>query len=99
MVPSKKNKAAKSRQPGPPEPKDLKPVKEKNKEARRLLFRREGGPKAPQAQREEVILALNRALARKGLLGFVRVVNIGYTKIGAISVLLEKGSLGSIVIP
>ena len=99
VVPSKKNKAAKSRQPGAPEPKDLKPVKEKNKEARRLLFRREGGPKAPQAQREEIILALNRALAKKGLPGFLRAVDAGYTKTGAISVLLEKGSLGSMVIP
>jgi hypothetical protein len=44
-------------------------------------------------------LTLNRALARKDLPIFVRVVNAGYTEIGAISVLLKKGALGTMVIP
>jgi len=30
---------------------------------------------------------------------FIRVVNVGYTKTGAISVLLEKGTVGTTVIP
>jgi hypothetical protein len=44
-------------------------------------------------------LALNRVLTRKGLPIFVRVVDAGYTETGAISVLLEKGALGTMVIP
>jgi hypothetical protein len=80
-------------------PRDLKPVREKDKEARRLLFRREGGLKAPEAEREEVILALNRALAKKDFPAFVRVVDAGYTRTGAMSVLLERGALGTMLVP
>jgi hypothetical protein len=80
-------------------PENLKPAKEKNKEARRIIFRRDMGNKAPKANREDIILALNRALAGKGLPSFIRVVDAGYTETGAISVLLGQGSLGSMVIP
>jgi hypothetical protein len=80
-------------------PQDLKPAKEKDREARRLIFRRDRGRVAPQADREEIILALNRVLARKGLPVFVRAIDAGYTETGAISVLLEKGALGTMVIP
>jgi hypothetical protein len=83
----------------PSEPNGLRPVREKNKEARRLLFRREGGLDAPEAEREEVILALNRALAKKSLPAFIRVVDARYTRTGALSVLLERGSLGTMLIP
>ena len=100
VLPKQKSRAAKAGpQEAPRGPKDLKPAKEKNREARRLLFRRVGGPIAPRADREEIILALNRVLARKGLPIFVRVVDAGYTETGAISVLLEKGALGTMVIP
>lgn len=54
---------------------------------------------APKAEREEVILALNRALAKKGFPYFLRVVDMGYTETGAMTVLLEKGSLGSMLVP
>lgn len=82
-----------------PEPNKLKPVKEKSKEARRLLFRREEGLKAPEVEKGEVILALNRALARKGFPEFIRVVDANYTKTGALSVLLERGALGTMLVP
>ncbi|KAL2014078.1 hypothetical protein VTN00DRAFT_1603 [Thermoascus crustaceus] len=85
--------AMKARKPG-----SFTPVKERNKEARRLLFRREGGLAAPRAEREEVILAINRGLAKEGFPGFIRVVDMGYTATGAMTVLLEKGSLGSMLV-
>jgi hypothetical protein len=44
-------------------------------------------------------LALNRALAKEGLPTFVRVVDAGYTESGAITALLEKGALGTMVVP
>jgi hypothetical protein len=59
----------------------LRPVREKDKETRRLLFRREGlgGLGTPEAEREKIILALNKALAKKNLPTFIRVVDAGYT--------------------
>jgi hypothetical protein len=45
-----------------------------------------------------VILALNRALAKKNLPAFIRVVDARYTWTGALSVLLERGSLGTMLI-
>jgi hypothetical protein len=100
VLPKQKNRVAKPRpQEAIRQPQDLKPAKEKSRDARRLLFRRDGGPIAPRADREEVILALNRVLARKGLPVFVRAVDAGYTETGAISVLLEKGALGTMVVP
>jgi hypothetical protein len=83
----------------PKKPSELSPARERNKEARRLLFRREEGSSAPEAEREEIILAINRALAKKGFPSFVRAVDAGYTKSGALSVLLERGSLGSMLVP
>ena len=42
-----------------PDPIKLKPAKDSPKEARRLLFRREGGKAAPRSEREDIILAIN----------------------------------------
>ncbi|KAL2009046.1 hypothetical protein VTN00DRAFT_7240 [Thermoascus crustaceus] len=79
VSPKQKNKAQKSsttRTPGEPntsqKPEDLKPIKEKNKEACRLIFQRDSGVMAPKAEQEEVILALNRALAKKGFPYFLQ---------------------------
>ena len=80
-------------------PQDLKPAKEKDREARQIIFRWDRGHAAPRANCEEIILALNRVLARKGLPVFVRIIDAGYTATGAISALLEKGALGTMVIP
>lgn len=44
-------------------------------------------------------MALNRALAKKGFPHFLWVVDMGYTETGAMTVLLEKGSLGSMLVP
>lgn len=46
-----------------------------------------------------MILAINRGLAKEGFPGFIRVVHMGYTATGAMTVLLEKGSLGSMLLP
>jgi hypothetical protein len=97
VLPKQKNRAAK--EATTKQPQDLKPAKEKDREARRIIFRRDRGHVAPRANREEIILALNRVLARKGLPVFVRIIDAGYTTTGAISALLEKGALGTMVIP
>lgn len=78
---------------------NLKPAKDCPKEARRLLFRREGGRAAPRSEREDIILATNRGLAKQGFPGFVRAVDAGYTSTGAITILLEKNALGAMVLP
>ncbi|ODM16151.1 hypothetical protein SI65_08585 [Aspergillus cristatus] len=82
-----------------PDPIKLKPAKDSPKEIRRLLFRREGGKAAPRAEREDVILAINRAVAKERFAAFIRVVDAGYTNTGAITILLEKGTLGSMLLP
>jgi hypothetical protein len=101
VLPKQKNRATKeaTKEATTKRPQDLKPAKEKDREARRIIFRRDRGHAAPRANREEIILALNRVLARKGLPVFVRVIDAGYTATGAISALLEKGALGTMVIP
>ncbi|ODM14906.1 hypothetical protein SI65_09658 [Aspergillus cristatus] len=78
---------------------ELKPAKKTDKDARRIIFRRTGDPKAPRAQREDLILTLNRALARASLPDFIRIVDAGYTSNGAISALLERGALGAMIVP
>src|SRR5215469_325246 len=80
-------------------PKDLKPAKEKAKEAWRLLFYRKSKDKTPRSNYRDIILALNRALAGKGIPDFLRAVDTSYTRLGAISVLLEQGALGTILVP
>jgi hypothetical protein len=50
-------------------------------------------------EREEVILDLNRALAKKNLPGSIRAVDASDTRTGALSVLLERGSLGIMLVP
>lgn len=82
-----------------PDPFKLKPVKDSPKEARRLLFRREGGKATPRSEKEDVILAINRAVAKERFPAFIRVVDAGYTNTGAITILLEKGTLGSMLLP
>ena len=82
-----------------PDPIKLKPAKDCPKEARRLLFRREGGKAATRSEREDIILAINRAVAKEHFPAFIRVVDAGYTSTGAITILLEKGTLGSMLLP
>jgi len=79
--------------------KDLKLAKEKAKEAQRLLFHRKSEDKTPRSNHRDIILALNRALAGKGMPDFLRVVDASYTRSGAISVLLKQGALGTILVP
>ncbi|BCR87741.1 uncharacterized protein ACHE_40305A [Aspergillus chevalieri] len=82
-----------------PDPIKLKPAKDTPKEARRFLFRREGGKAAPRSEREDIILAINRAVAKAHFPAFIRVVDAGYTNTGVITILLEKGTLGSMLLP
>ncbi|RHZ51556.1 uncharacterized protein CDV56_101122 [Aspergillus thermomutatus] len=99
-VPQKKKKLQRQADPiKQPEPSNLKPARESPKEARRLLFRREKGETALRAEREDIILAVNRRLASEGFPGFIRAVDAGYSNTGAISVLLEKKALGSMLLP
>jgi hypothetical protein len=49
--------------------------------------------------KEDIILAVNRGLAQAEFPGFVRVIDAGYSSTGAATVLLEKGALGSMLVP
>ena len=81
------------------EPSQLKPARDSPKEARRILFRRDEGQTDPRSEREDIILAVNRGLCKGGFPGFVRAIDAGYTGTGAVTVLLEKGALGSMLLP
>ncbi|EED23615.1 hypothetical protein TSTA_070280 [Talaromyces stipitatus ATCC 10500] len=78
---------------------DLKPVSTRSKEERRLIFRRRYPKDAPTALKADVLLALNRALAKAGFPDFVRAVDSGYAASGALTVLLERGTRSSTLVP
>ena len=81
-----------------PDPTKLKPAKDSPK-AWRLLFHREEGKAAPRSEREDIILAINQAVAKKHFPAFIWVMDSGYTNTGAIMTLLEKGTLDSMLLP
>lgn len=81
------------------DPTKLKPAKDSPKEARRLLFHCEGGKAAPRSEREDFILAIKQVIAKECFPAFIRVVDAGYTNTGAVTILLEKGALGSMLLP
>jgi hypothetical protein len=95
-VSQRKKKHQKAKQA---ETSNLRPAKDCPKEARRLLFRREGPLTAPRSEREDIILAVNRGLAKEGFPGFIRAVDAGYTQTGSVTVLLERGALGTMLLP
>jgi hypothetical protein len=76
----------------------LKAAKRTPLEARRLIFRRENSLKASQAECADIILGLNTALTAASLPDFLRVVDVGYTRTGAISIILQKGSLNHMLL-
>jgi len=49
----------------------------------------------PQDQREDIILVINRAVAKGRFPGLIRAAETGYTNTGATTVLLDKCALGS----
>jgi hypothetical protein len=77
----------------------LTPTRNAPKEARRIVFRREQAQTAPRVDKEDIILAVNRGLAQAEFPDFVRVIDAGYSSTGAVTVLLEKGALGSMLVP
>jgi hypothetical protein len=79
-------------------PPQLKAAKRAPLEARRLIFRREDSIEVSKAECEDIILELNVALTKAGLPDFLRVVDAGYTRIGAISIVLQKGSLNHMLL-
>lgn len=84
---------------GKAHPSTLTPARNAPKEARRIVFRREQAQMAPRADKEDIILAVNRGLAQAEFPGFVRAIDAGYSSTGAVTVLLEKGALGSMLVP
>ena len=54
-----------------PNPITLKPAKDSPKEAQRLLFHCEGGKAAPRTEKEDVILAINQAVAKEHFPAFI----------------------------
>jgi hypothetical protein len=79
--------------------KKLTPIKEMDKEARRMIFRREEVEAENRAEKADIILELNKALVGEGLPTFLRVQDAGYTSSGAISVLLNRGASHSMLLP
>jgi hypothetical protein len=79
--------------------KELTPVAGQEKEARRLIFRREERQETQTADRADLILALNQALLEEGLPSFVRIVDANYTATGAVSALLQNGAVSSMLLP
>jgi hypothetical protein len=73
------------------EAKKLVPEKGLDREARKLIFRREKAD-APKANKPDLILALNKMLVQKGLPVFARIVDASYTTTGAIFAILAEGS-------
>lgn len=98
-VPAKPQRARKPKEPTPMQQTPLTPAKEHNKEARRLIFRRNGGQEAPKSDPADIILALNQALSREGLPSFIRAIGASYTATGAVSTLLERGALSTMLLP
>jgi hypothetical protein len=80
-------------------PSALTPARNAPKEARRIVFRREQAQMGPRVDKEDIILAVNRGLAQAEFPDFVRAIDAGYSSTGAVTVLLEKGALGSMVVP
>jgi hypothetical protein len=80
-----------------PRPRDLKASKGENKEDRRLIFRRTSVT-ASKTSREDIILGLNRFFASQQFPTFFRVVDANYTGAGALTVLLDKGALASVLL-
>jgi len=79
--------------------KELSPVKRADKEARRLIFRREDKDSEVKADKADIILELNQALTSEAFPSFVRVVDAGYTLSGAITVLLSKEAVNTMLLP
>jgi len=79
--------------------KELTPIPSQEREARRLIFRRKEGTGALQKDRADLIFALNEALDREHLPSFLRIYDAGYTKSGALTALLQRGALSSMVLP
>jgi hypothetical protein len=98
VVPKKKQKK-RSDPREQPHQSALTPARNAPKEARRILFRREQGQTAPHVDKEDIILAVNRGLAQAEFPGFIRAIDAGYSSTGAVTVLLEKGALGSMLVP
>lgn len=63
-------------------------------EARRIIFRRKHAQTAPCVDKEDIILAVDRGLARGHFPGFVRAIDVGYSSTGAVTILLAKGLKG-----
>ncbi|KAF5854732.1 hypothetical protein ETB97_012680 [Aspergillus alliaceus] len=77
---------------------ELKAARRTPLEARRLIFRRENSLETPTAECEDIILGLTIALTEAGLPEFLRLVDAGYTRTGAISVILQEGSLNHMLL-
>jgi hypothetical protein len=75
------------------------PTRNAPKEARRIVFRREQAQTARHVDKQDIILAVSRGLAQADFPGFVRANDAGYSSTWAVTVVLEKGALGSMLVP
>ena len=69
----------------------------------RTALRRHGdyysAERFPKSEREDVILAINWAVAKEHFPAFICVVDAGYTNTGVITIVLEKSTLGFMLLP
>jgi inactivated superfamily I helicase len=75
------------------------PTRNAPKEARRIVFRREQAQTARHVDKQDIILAVSRGLAQADFPGFVRANDAGYSSTWAVTVVLENGALGSMLVP
>ncbi|KAJ5454051.1 uncharacterized protein N7458_005007 [Penicillium daleae] len=80
-------------------PSALMPTRNAPKEARRIVFRREQAQTARHVDKQDIILAVSRGLAQADFPSFVRANDAGYSSTWAVTVVLEKGALGSMLVP
>ncbi len=76
-----------------------KPISTRNKEERRLIFRRSRPAETARSNPQDILLEINRALEKAGLPGFIRAVDSGYAASGHLTVLLKEGAPSSMLVP
>src|SRR5437763_5100542 len=78
--------------------KKLSSVKKTDKEAHRLIFRHKKKDSKVKTDKMNIILKLNQTLAEEGFSSFVQVIDAEYTLSEAISVLLSKKTINSMLL-
>ena len=73
-------------------------MKKANKEAHKLIFRHEKKDSEVKTDKTDIILKLNQTLAEEDFSSFMQVIDAEYTLSEAISVLLNKKAINSMLL-